>query len=109
MFARFLAPSACLLVFAFVHPMAPVRSLTAASTLAARNSGLELRALTHPNALFVGSDARFQVLFDGKPVASHVVTVHERDSRYSQRQAPVELKTNAAGELLLKLDAYLQR
>jgi hypothetical protein len=74
------------------------------TALAARQSGLEFRAITHPSAVFVGSDAKFQVLFDGRPVANHVVTLHAGDSRYSQRQAPVELKTNAAGELSIKAD-----
>lgn len=74
------------------------------TALAARNSGLEFRAITHPNAVFVASGAKFQVLFDGKPVANHVVTLHAGDSRYSQQQAPVELKTNAAGELSIKPD-----
>jgi hypothetical protein len=74
------------------------------TALAPRKSGLEFRAITHPNAVFVGSDAKFQVLFDGKPVASHVVTLHAGNARYSQQQAPVELKTNAAGELSIKPD-----
>lgn len=72
--------------------------------LASRNSGLEFRAVTHPNALFVGSDAKFQVLFDGKPVASHVVSVYAGESRYIKDKAPREVKTNSAGEFSVKPD-----
>jgi uncharacterized GH25 family protein len=72
--------------------------------LAARKSGLEFRAITRPNSLFVGSGAKFQVLFEGKPVANHTISVHAGESRYSQQKAPVEVKTNAAGEFSLKPD-----
>jgi uncharacterized GH25 family protein len=74
------------------------------TALAPRNSGLEFRAITHPNAVFVGSDAKFQVLFDGKPVGSQVVSLHAGESRYSRQRAPVEVKTNATGEFSIKPD-----
>lgn len=74
------------------------------TALAPRNAGLEFRAVTHPNALFVGSDAKFQVLFDGKPVASQTVSLYAGEARYTQQKAPVEVKTNAAGEFSIKPD-----
>jgi uncharacterized GH25 family protein len=74
------------------------------TALTPRNSGLEFRAITHPNALFVGSDAQFQVLFDGKPVANHVVSVHPGEARYLKEKAPVDVKTNSAGEFTIKPD-----
>jgi uncharacterized GH25 family protein len=74
------------------------------TALVPRNSGLEFRAITHPNALFVGSDAKFQLLYDGKPVASQTISLYVGEARYSQQKAPVELKTDAAGEFSIKPD-----
>ena len=72
--------------------------------LTPRNSGLEFRAITHPSSFFVGSDAKFQVLFDGKPVASQVISVYAGEARYSLQKAPVEVKASAAGEFSIKPD-----
>jgi uncharacterized GH25 family protein len=70
--------------------------------LTPRNSGLEFRAISHPNALFAGSEAKFQVLFDGKPLTRHVVSVHAGDSRYSNQKAPTEVTTDATGQFSIK-------
>jgi uncharacterized GH25 family protein len=72
--------------------------------LVARGNGLEFRALTHPNSLFAGSDAKFEVLFDGKPLANQRVAVHFGNERYSSRKPYAEVKTDASGRFSVKLD-----
>jgi len=72
--------------------------------LAPRNRGLEFRSVTHPNSLFVGAEAKFEVLYDGKPLAHHAVSVHAGDERYSNRKIYAETKTDAAGIFTVKLD-----
>jgi uncharacterized GH25 family protein len=109
---KFLAPNEAAPVGSRVYD---VTSITMAETyvtrgkpsqtaLAPRNSGLEFRAITHPSSLFVASDAKFQLLFDGKPVANQTISVYAGEARYSQQKAPVEVKTNAAGEFSIKPD-----
>jgi uncharacterized GH25 family protein len=109
---KFLAPSEAAPAGSRVYD---VTSITTAETyvtrgkpsqtaLTPRNSGLEFRAITHPNAVFAGSAATFQVLFEGKPVANHVVSVNAGDSRYSNQKAPVEMKTDASGQFSIKPD-----
>ncbi|MET0533389.1 MAG: DUF4198 domain-containing protein [Steroidobacter sp.] len=109
---KFLAPSEVAPAGSRVYD---VTSITVAETyvtrgkpsqtaLAPRNSGLEFRAITHPNAVFASSPATFQLLFDGKPVASQVVSVYAGDARYSDQKAPIEVKTDATGQFAIKLD-----
>ena len=74
------------------------------TALTPRNKGLEFRPLTHPNSLFVGADAKFEVLFDGKPLANQRVSVHAGDKRYSNRKIYAETKTDGAGVFAVKLD-----
>ena len=50
-----------------------------------------------PNSVFVGSDAKFEVLFDGKPLADQLVSVHFGDERYSKKKLYAEIRTDAAG------------
>lgn len=72
--------------------------------LAPRNTGLEFRAISHPNSILVGSDARFQVLFDGKPLANHPVSVHAGDERYAKKKPFAELTTDKSGEFAVRVD-----
>jgi len=73
------------------------------TALAPRNEGLEFRPLTHPNSLFAGGEAKFEVLYDGKPLADKPVAVHFHDERYSNRKVYTETKTDAAGRFSVKL------
>lgn len=109
---KFLAPSEAAPAGSRVYD---VTSITMAETyvtrgkpsqtaLAPRNSGLEFRAITHPNAVFAGSAATFQVLFDGKALANQGVSLFSGDSRYTDRKAPVESKTDANGQFSIKPD-----
>lgn len=72
--------------------------------LAPRNSGLEYRALSHPNSAFVGAEMKFEVLFDGKPLAGHAVSVYTGQARYSGRKAVAEVVTDKAGRFAFKPD-----
>ena len=74
------------------------------TALAPRNKGLEFRPVTHPNSLFAGCEAKFEVLFDGRPLANHAISIHSDDERYSDKKLYAETKTDAAGRFAVKLD-----
>jgi uncharacterized GH25 family protein len=74
------------------------------AALAPRNKGLEFHALTHPNSVFVGSEARFEVLFDGKPLARQPIAIHSGDERYAAKKPYAETATDAAGRFKVKLE-----
>jgi uncharacterized GH25 family protein len=60
-------------------------------------SGIELAPETHPNDLVAGSEARFQLLFDGKPAAGAKIEVVRGGIRYRDKLGDVELKADADG------------
>ena len=70
--------------------------------LAPSGKGLEFKPITHPDAVFIGQDATFQVLFDGKPVAKLPVEVNAGDGRYGDKKKPADLVTDADGRFTLK-------
>lgn len=72
--------------------------------LAPRGNGLEYRALSHPNSIFVGKAMSFEVLFDGKPLAGHAVSVYTGQARYSDKKAFAEVTTDKAGRFSFKPD-----
>jgi uncharacterized GH25 family protein len=72
--------------------------------VAPRNSGLEFRAVTHPNSTFVGSAAKFEVLFDGKPLPKQAISVYSSDARYSDKKIFAEITTDSAGKFSIKPD-----
>jgi uncharacterized GH25 family protein len=74
------------------------------AALAPRNKGLEFRPLTHPNSLFAGAEAKFEVLFDGRPLASQPISIHSDDERYSTKKLYAETRTDAAGHFSVKLE-----
>ena len=67
-----------------------------------RNAGLEFRALTHPNSVFVGSEAKFEVLFDGKPVAKQAISIYDDNARYADKKIVAELVSDSAGKFSIK-------
>lgn len=73
------------------------------NALAPRNAGLEFRPLSHPNSLFVGSEAKFEVLFDGRPLAKQAVAIHFGDERYSDKKIYAETTTDDEGKFSVKL------
>ena len=70
--------------------------------LAARNTGLEYRALSHPNSAFVGSDVTFEVLFDGKPLAGHAVSVFGGKALSADQKPFAEVTTDKEGRFSFK-------
>lgn len=68
------------------------------------NRGLEFRAVTHPSKSFVGTDATFDVLFDGKAVTKQVVTVYADNARYSDKKVFAEVTTDSSGRFSIKPD-----
>ena len=60
-------------------------------------SGLELVPVTHPNDLYAGEAATFQLLLDGRPAAGLGVEVVPGATRYRDRQDAIQLTTDADG------------
>jgi len=72
------------------------------TALAPRNSGLEFRPVTHPNSIFVGSAAEFEVLFDGRPLAGQTIDVHFGNERYSDKKMYAQVTTDQSGRFSVK-------
>ncbi|PJK12961.1 ABC transporter permease [Lysobacteraceae bacterium NML120232] len=60
--------------------------------------GLEMQPITHPNDLFVGEEARFRLLIDGKPAADVELEIVRGETRYRNAQDEIKMKTDAQGE-----------
>lgn len=75
------------------------------AAVAAIGKGLEFVAVTHPSSIFTGQDAVFEVLFDGKPVASQDITLHAGGDRYADVKTPPKaLKSDARGRFAVKVE-----
>jgi uncharacterized GH25 family protein len=61
-------------------------------------AGLELVPITHPNDLFSGESATFQLLIDGQPAASQPVEIVAGGTRYRDAQQEIKLTTGADGK-----------
>lgn len=59
--------------------------------------GLELVAGRHPNDLYAGEPATFQLLLDGKPAVNAEVEVIASGTRYRNSPQPTLLKTDSQG------------
>lgn len=77
----------------FVTAGAPTQT-----ALAATNTGLELVPVTHPNDLYTGETATFQLLLDGKPATDLEVEVVPGGTRYRDQQNEMKFKTDAKGQ-----------
>lgn len=64
--------------------------------------GLEMVGVTHPNDLYSGESATFQMLIDGKPAAGLDVTIVPNGSRYRDKIGEIELKTDDDGKFEVK-------
>jgi uncharacterized GH25 family protein len=71
----------------------------APSELVVIGKGLELAAITHPNDLVAGEEARFALLVDGKPAVGVKVEIIRGSTRYRNAQDEIQLTTDAKGEL----------
>lgn len=66
--------------------------------LKATNQGLELVPVTHPNDLFAGEAATFQLLIDGKPASGLDLEVIPGGIRYRDAQNEIKARTDADGK-----------
>ncbi|KAF0810301.1 hypothetical protein A167_00982 [Alcanivorax sp. S71-1-4] len=63
--------------------------------------GLELVPVTHPNDLFAGEEATFQLLIDGEPAAAAEVEVIPGGMRYRNQQDEITASTDKQGRFSL--------
>jgi len=75
------------------------------TVLAPIGKGIEFRAITHPNKLFVGQAATFQVLLNGKPLPRQPIGLHHGDEVYSGGEKGTRIVADADGRFSLKLAA----
>jgi uncharacterized GH25 family protein len=68
------------------------------AALAPSGTGLELIPITHPNDLFAGEAASFQLQIDGKPAAGLAVTLTAGGTRYRDAQDEIKATTDADGK-----------
>lgn len=76
----------------FVTAGAPTRT-----TLEPTGHGLELAPKTHPNDLYAGESAQFQLLVDGDPAKNTEVTIIPGGMRYRDERNAAQLITDAKG------------
>ncbi|MBE0360889.1 DUF4198 domain-containing protein [Pseudoalteromonas aliena] len=84
-----------------------VKSISTVDTFVSHNGtskpaqlglGLELSGPTHPNDLFVGEQARFQLLQDGKSAGEGIeVSILKGDTRYRNDRGEVKVTTDKDG------------
>lgn len=66
--------------------------------LAISGQGLELLPLTHPNDLYVGEAAQFQLFIDGMPAAEAKIEIFAAGMRYRDAQEGITLHSDAQGK-----------
>ena len=92
---------------------ADMQSVTTAETYVSRGGpsdavlapvgrGLEFRAVTHPNRISVGQDARFEVLIDGKPLPQQKIQLVRADEDIEGGKVQ-EVVADANGAFVLKV------
>jgi uncharacterized GH25 family protein len=93
--------------------LVPVQSMTLADAYVTRGQqndaalkpfgvALEIQAVTHPNAIGAGSEAKFVLLFDGRPLANTEVTLFRASGVYDGRKVAAQAKSDAQGRFTLK-------
>ncbi|MBV7486784.1 DUF4198 domain-containing protein [Bordetella sp. BOR01] len=68
------------------------------SALKPVGKGLELVPVTHPNDLYTGETATFQMMLDGKPAADLAMTIVPGGSHYRDKVGEIEVKTGQDGK-----------
>ena len=68
------------------------------SQVAPVGKGLELVPVTHPNDLYAGETATFQMMLDGKPAAGLAVVIVPGGGRYRDKVGEIEAKTGPDGK-----------
>lgn len=65
---------------------------------------LVFQPVTHPSDAFVDEPFKLQVLFDGKPLANHVINVDRGGARYDAAKFHQEIATDSEGRLNFSFD-----
>ncbi|ALM86237.1 DUF4198 domain-containing protein [Bordetella sp. N] len=72
------------------------------STVKPVGKGMELVPVTHPNDIYAGEAATFQMQIDGKPAAELEVNVVPGGARYRDKLDEIKLKTGKDGKFQVK-------
>src|SRR5690606_22248225 len=72
------------------------------SAIVPTGKGLELVPVTHPNDLYAGETATFQLTQDGKPASDLDVNIVPGGSRYRDQVGEIALKTDQDGKFQIK-------
>lgn len=72
------------------------------SELKAIGKGLELLPITHPNDLYAGESASFQLLLEGKPAAGVEILIVPGGGRYRDQVGEIKLKSDEEGKFAVK-------
>lgn len=73
------------------------RGAPSAEALAPTGKGLELKPVTHPSEIYAKAPAKFELLFEGKPVSGATVEVFRAAGLYDGRKLAAQARTDAAG------------
>ncbi|MGC1304461.1 MAG: DUF4198 domain-containing protein [Caulobacteraceae bacterium] len=74
------------------------------TALRVSGEGLELKPVTHPNAIYVDQGFAFQLLIDGKPAAGTPFSVYRSGDIYDDHKVMAEMKTGADGAAKVSFD-----
>lgn len=72
------------------------------TVFATTGKGIELVPVTHPNDLFAGESATFQLLVDGKPASGLKIEIVPGATRYRNEQSEIHATTGADGKFEVK-------
>ncbi|NIJ65350.1 putative GH25 family protein [Sphingomonas leidyi] len=78
------------------------RGAASAGALRPIGTALEIQPRTHPAEIAAGSDARFRLLFDGKPLADTEVTLFRAAGNYDGRKIAATVRSDARGDFTLR-------
>lgn len=70
--------------------------------LSPAGKALEIQPITHPNGISIGSDVRFVLLFDGKPLPQADITLFRAAGYYDGHKIAAQIKSDAAGRFTLR-------
>ncbi|WP_257215005.1 DUF4198 domain-containing protein [Sphingomonas sp. R-74633] len=78
------------------------RGAASAGALNPIGTALEVQPLTHPSEIASGSDAKFRLLFDGKPLAGTEVTLLRAAGNYDGKKVAATVTSDVQGNFTLR-------
>ncbi|WP_342250895.1 DUF4198 domain-containing protein [Sphingomonas sp. OTU376] len=78
------------------------RGAASSGALKPIGTALEVQAITHPSEISSGSDAKFRLFFDGKPLANTEVTLFRAAGNYDGRKIVATTTSDPQGNFTLK-------